>query len=73
METKQEVSLEILKDKKVQVLITTVYLLDGEEIASKNFRVCLDVGEIDNHRSLFFCNNWAKANGKAADWRNATG
>lgn len=47
METKQEVSLEILKDKKVQVLITTVYLLDGEEIASKNFRVCLDVGELD--------------------------
>lgn len=47
METKQEVSLEILKDKKVQVLITTVYLLDGEEIGSKNFRVCLDVGELD--------------------------
>ena len=50
METKEEVSLEILPDKKVQVLITTVYLLDGEILTKKNFRFCLNVGELDKAR-----------------------
>ena len=50
METKQEVTLEILPSKQVQVLATTVYLLDGEILTKKNFRFCLNVGELDKAR-----------------------
>lgn len=45
MEAKQDVELEVLKDKKVQVKIITSYIVDGEVIGSKNFRFCLDVGD----------------------------
>lgn len=45
METKQDVELEVLKDKKIQVKIITSYILDGEVVGSKNFRFCLDIND----------------------------
>lgn len=50
METKQDVELEILKDKRVQVKIITSFVLDGEVVGSKNFRFCLDIGDYEKAR-----------------------
>lgn len=50
MKTEDLVTLEILPSKKVQVLITTVYYLDGEELTRKNFRIVLNVGDYDKAR-----------------------
>lgn len=50
METKQDVELEVLKDKKIQVKIITSYVLDGKVVGSQNFRFCLSVGEYDKAR-----------------------
>jgi hypothetical protein len=45
METKEEVTLTILHDKRVEALITTIYMLDNEELTRKHFRFILNVGE----------------------------
>lgn len=50
METKEEVTLTILPDKRIEALITTIYVLDGEELTRKNFRFVLNVGEYDKAR-----------------------
>ena len=50
METKEDVELEVLKDKKILVKIITSYIVDGEVVGSKNFRFCLNVGEYDTAR-----------------------
>ena len=50
METKEEVTLTILHDKRVEALVTTIYMLDNEELTRKNFRFVLNVGEIDKAR-----------------------
>lgn len=50
METKEEVTLTILPDKRVEALVTTIYMLDNEELTRKNFRFVLNVGEIDKAR-----------------------
>jgi hypothetical protein len=47
METKEEVTLTILHDKRVEALVTTIYMLDNEELTRKNFRFVLNVGEYD--------------------------
>lgn len=50
METKEEVTLTILPDKRIEALITTIYVLDGEELTRKNFRFVLNVEEYDKAR-----------------------
>lgn len=50
METKEEVTLTILHDKRVEALVTTIYMLDNEELTRKNFRFVLSVGEYDKAR-----------------------
>ena len=50
METKEEVTLTILPDKRIEALITTIYVLDSEELTRKNFRFVLNVGEYDKAR-----------------------
>ncbi len=50
METKEEVTLTILHDKRVEALVTTIYMLDNEELTRKNFRFVLNVGEYDKAR-----------------------
>ena len=50
METKEEVTLTILHDKRVEALVTTIYVLDSEELTRKNFRFVLNVGEYDKAR-----------------------
>lgn len=50
MKTEDLVTLEILPNKKVQVLITTVYYVGDEELTRKNFRIALEVGDYDKAR-----------------------
>ena len=50
MTQEQEIFLEIMPDKKVQVLIVSIYKLGEEELTRKNFRFCLNVGELDKAR-----------------------
>jgi hypothetical protein len=50
MKTEDLVTLEILPNKKVQVLITTVYYVEDEELTRKNFRIALEVGDYDKAR-----------------------
>lgn len=50
METKEEVTLTILPDKRVEVLVTSIYMLEEEELTRKNFRFVLNVGEYDKAR-----------------------
>ena len=50
MTQEQEVFLEILPTKQVQVLIVNIYKLGDEELTRKNFRFCLNVGELDKAR-----------------------
>lgn len=57
METKEEISLHVLPDKKIQVLITTVYLSNGLELTRKNFRFCLDVEDYATAR-LYLNDHW---------------
>ena len=59
MDTKKEVYLEILPDKRVQVKIETVYLLDNEVLTKKNFRFCLNVGDYDTARK-YLNDEWIK-------------
>ena len=50
MKTEDLVTLEILPNKKVQVLITTVYYIGDEILAKKNFRIALEVADYDKAR-----------------------
>ena len=50
MRTEELITMEILPSKQVHVLITTVYYVNDEELARKNFRIALNVGEYDKAR-----------------------
>ena len=43
-------TLEILPNKQVNVLITTVYYIGDEELTRKNFRIVLNVGDYETAR-----------------------
>jgi hypothetical protein len=47
---KEQFTLTILPDKRVEVLVTTIYMVEEEEITRKHFRFILDVGEYDKAR-----------------------
>jgi hypothetical protein len=50
MRVKEQFTLTILPDKRVEVLVTTIYMVEEEEITRKHFRFILDVGEYDKAR-----------------------
>lgn len=50
MRTDELVTLEILPSNKINVLITTVYYIEDEELTRKNFRFTLDVGDYEKAR-----------------------
>lgn len=50
MRVKEQFTLTILPDKRVEVLVTTIYMVEEEELTRKNFRFILDVGEYDKAR-----------------------
>lgn len=45
MRVKEQFTLTILPDKRVEVLVTTIYMVEEEEITRKHFRFVLDIGE----------------------------
>lgn len=47
LRTEKKVNLEILSDKRVEVLLITVYFLGDKELTRENFRFCLKVGDIE--------------------------
>ena len=47
LKTDKKVNLGILPDKRVEVLITTIYYLGDKELTRENFRFCLNVGDIE--------------------------
>ena len=50
MRVKEQFTLTILPDKRVEVLVTAIYMVEEEELTRKNFRFILDVGEYDKAR-----------------------
>jgi hypothetical protein len=50
MRIEEQITLTILPDKRVEVLVTTIYMVEEEEITRKHFRFILDVGEYDKAR-----------------------
>jgi hypothetical protein len=50
MRVEEQFTLTILPDKRVEVLVTTIYMVEEEEITRKHFRFILDVGEYDKAR-----------------------
>lgn len=50
MRTEELITMEILPSNQVHVLITTIYILDNEELTRKNFRIALQVGDYDKAR-----------------------
>ena len=50
MRVKEQFTLTILPDKRVEVLVTSVYMLEVEELTRKNFRFILDIGEYGKAR-----------------------
>lgn len=47
LKTDKKVNLGILPDKRVEVLITTIYYLGNKELTRENFRFCLNVGDLE--------------------------
>ena len=47
LKTDKKVNLGILPDKRVEVLITTIYYLGNKELTRENFRFCLEVGDLE--------------------------
>ena len=50
MRVKEQFTLTILPDKRVEVLVTSIYMLEEEELTRKHFRFILNVGEYDKAR-----------------------
>jgi hypothetical protein len=50
MRIEKQVTLTILPDKRVEVLVTTIYMVEEEELTRKHFRFILDIGEYGKAR-----------------------
>lgn len=57
METKELITFEILEDRQVQILITTIYILSGDELTRKNFRFCLKPNDYETAK-LYLSEQW---------------